>query len=229
MSEDPTPFFLFLLKFCTTKYIFTFMVSQPSIQTLIEGYHQFKHKYFEQNNIYENLVKNDQKPKALVIACCDSRVDPAIITNCKPGDLFVIRNIANLVPPFSDNTSHQNINAALKFGIINLNIKNIIVLGHSHCGGISSLMDDSHDKWMEIAMPAKQEVLEKHANHPPEEQKRLCEQTSLIMSLNNLKTFPWIKERVLTDELFLHAWYFDLATGIIKTYDQASDQFVSLN
>jgi len=208
--------------------MFTFMTNQSYIQPLIDGYQQFKNKYFEKNNVYKNLVQNGQKPKALVIACCDSRVDPAIITNCNPGDLFVVRNIANLVPPFSDNNTHQSTRAALKFGILSLNIKNIIVLGHSHCGGINSLMDNCHDTWMEIAIPAKQEVLTKHANQSPEEQKRLCEQTSLIMSLNNLRTFPWIKERVLTNELFLHAWYFDLATGAMKTYNPSCNKFTEL-
>jgi carbonic anhydrase len=196
-----------------------FMIYQSNIQSLIDGYNQFKHKYSAQNS---------QKPKAMFIACCDSRINPAIITNCDPGDLFVVRNIANLVPPFSNDTVHHSINAALKFGITNLNINNIIVLGHSHCGGINSLMDNNHDAWMEIARPAKQEVLTKYPDHSPEEQKRLCEQTSLIMSLNNLKTFPWIKERVLANELFLHAWYFDLATGVIKTYDLSCDKFTEL-
>lgn len=198
------------------------MTNQSAVQSLIKGYQQFKHKYFEKNNIYENLVQNGQKPKALVIACCDSRTDPAMITNCNPGDIFAIRNVANLVPPFSDDKTHHSIYAALKFGIINLGIKNIIVLGHSHCGGICSLMENNHDKWMEIAMPTKQEVLAKYANHPLEEQKRQCEQISIINSLNNLKTYPWIKERVLANELSLHAWYFDLSTGTLTRLQQAS-------
>jgi carbonic anhydrase len=204
----------------------------PTILSLIKGYKRFKNKYFKNTKSFENLV-NSQKPKALVIACCDSRVDPAIITDCDPGDLFVVRNIANLVPPFG---SDCNTSAALEFGVKVLEVNDIIVLGHSNCGGIHALMkkqekkdsSSSVSKWVDIAKPAKKSVLKQDSNSSLEEKIYHCEKKSLLISLNNLKTFPWINKRVLENKLFLHAWYFDLATGAIETYKSSSDKFIPL-
>ncbi len=207
-----------------------------TITPLIEGYKRFKSQYFEKNNSFDALIKHGQKPKTLVVACCDSRTDPAIITGCQPGDLFVVRNIANLVPPFDDRAQHYSVSASLEFGVLGLDVHNIIVLGHSHCGGIRALMEAPKDKnssstiigWMNIAKTSKQKVLAQHPRSTHDKQCYYCEKESLLTSLNNLTTFPWIKERVLKRQLSLHAWYFNLETGAIETYQETSKKFFPL-
>ena len=213
------------------------MTTDSAILPLIEGYKQFRKEHFENTQTFDDLVENGQKPKTLVIACCDSRVDPAIVTNCNPGELFVVRNIANLVPPFAGDSHHHGTSAALEFGVLNLGVSDIIVFGHSHCGGIRALMtepeagspsSDFITSWMDIAKPAKQQVIEQHPDYSLDEQMHCCEKESLLISLRNLETFPWIRDRVQKQQLFLHAWYFDLNTGMIETYDASSDKFVPL-
>ncbi len=135
----------------------------PAITPLIEGYKQFRSKYFGKSKSLEKLVTHDQKPKILVISCSDSRVDPAIILGSKPGELFVVRNVANLVPPFESDLKHHGTSAALEFGVLDLEVKHIIVLGHTHCGGIRALMEAPENTppsnfitaWMDIADSAK--------------------------------------------------------------------------
>ncbi|HZW61088.1 MAG TPA: carbonic anhydrase [Candidatus Babeliales bacterium] len=200
------------------------------IDKLIDGNKKFRKKFFnEKNTLFDELVSQGQKPKFMVIACCDSRVDPAIIFNCQPGELFTIRNIANLVPPCENADSYHGTSAALEFGTRFLEVKHIIVFGHTYCGGIQSLFTkqvfekNAHGfigKWMELARPAYDKVSTEHAHESVEKKMILCSQYALINSLNNVQSFPWIQERVDNQSLFLHAWYFDLDTGSIHIYDK---------
>lgn len=208
------------------------------IEALIRGHEKFKRKYYDSaDSEFEALVREGQKPQILMIACCDSRVDPAIITNCKPGDLFVIRNVANLVPPYENDNTYHGTSAALEFGVTGLGIQHIIVFGHTQCGGIKALVENENNvrsgkgfisKWMELAKPAYDQVMEFHAATHIEEQAHLCGQYSLINSYKNLFTFPWIKERVEAGQLFLHAWYFDLHSGGIFCFDTEKYGFKEL-
>jgi carbonic anhydrase len=216
------------------------MKKQPinsAIASLVAGYRRFKSKHFGRLKTYDDLVEQ-QTPNVLVIACSDSRVDPAIITQAEPGELFVVRNVANLVPPFFERDPiHHGTSAALEFGVLQLGITDIIVFGHSHCGGIRALMESSGETsassfiaaWMKIASPAKEQVLKQHPQSSPDEQALCCEKASLLISLKNLMTFPWIAKRVRNNELFLHAWYFDLETGVVKAYEPDTDAFQPLD
>lgn len=210
-----------------------------SMIKLIKGYKKFQQHYFESNNLlFENLVEDGQKPKFLVIACCDSRVDPAIITGCAPGELFVVRNVANLVPPFDNDRKHHGTSAALEFAVCGLGVKHIIVLGHNHCGGIAALLknetqaENPHrgfiESWMDIAVAARNNVQAKYSDLPFAEQACHCEKMALQISLNNLLTFPWIKEKVDAKMLYIHAWYFDLKKGEITRFDQQTKTFKKL-
>jgi carbonic anhydrase len=208
------------------------------ISRLIQGYQEFRDHYFDgTNSIYDQLVRHGQQPKILMIGCSDSRVDPAIIMNCQPGDLFVIRNVANLVPPYEKDNGYHGTSAALEFGVCMLGVEHIIIFGHTECGGIRALLENNQNvnasksfinKWMEIAQPAHQVVLEKHAQASFEEKTTFCEQYALINSFNNLQTFPWIKEKFVMKTLFLHAWYFDLSEGIIYAFDREQQTFKEL-
>lgn len=120
------------------------MISSP--QKLIDGFLRFRQQHFEsEGGSFQQLVAQGQTPKTLVVACCDSRVDPALVLDCAPGDLFVIRNVANLVPPAEGRVGHHGTSAALEFGVRKLGVEHIIVLGHAHCGGIHALVRDGWD------------------------------------------------------------------------------------
>ena len=206
------------------------------IKHLIEGYLQFREEYIlNENPVFKRLADFGQSPRTLIIACSDSRVDPALLMNCSPGDLFVVRNVANLVPPYDDTDSYHGTSAAVEYAVTALNVQHIIILGHSNCGGINSLFQNKISKnksfiakWMEIAKDSKEIVLEKHHDESINNQAYLCGKYSIVKSLQNLMTFPWIKERVDELCLFIHGWHFDMETGIIDTYDYHENKFSEL-
>ncbi len=203
------------------------------VKNLIEGYQRFYKKYFqEQPEIYDSLFEQGQSPKFLVISCCDSRVHPAQVMDTVPGDIFVIRNVANLVPVNEPDSKSHGTSAAMEYAVKHLEVDHIIIFGHSECGGIKSLMEGDHldhnyvyiDPWMEIARTARYEVIEKHFDKNFAEQCELCEKASIGVSLNNLMTFPWIKKRVDSGKLSIHGWYFDIDTGSLL--GKQDDEFI---
>lgn len=203
---------------------------------LIEGFSRFREKHFAQNDaLFRKLVEQGQAPKTLVVACCDARVDPALILDCAPGDLFVIRNVANLVPPAESQGHYHGTSAALEFGVRKLDIEHIIVLGHAHCGGIRALMEGDMQventfisEWMGIADAAREQVNREFADADSAAHHRACEQQAIMVSLDNLMTFSWICERVKQGTLALHGWYFDIERGELLGYDAATGQFEAL-
>jgi carbonic anhydrase len=207
-----------------------------SPRQLIEGFRRFREHHFAEGGVqFQDLVQFGQTPKALVVACCDSRVDPALVLDCAPGDLFVIRNVANLVPPAENQGHYHGTSAALEFGVRNLGVQHIIVLGHAQCGGIHALLEGSVDKdesfiaeWMGIAEAAREQVEKEHAKASNEVRHRACEQHAILVSLSNLMTFSWIRERVEQDKLDLHGWYFDIERGELLGYNAATRQFEML-
>lgn len=204
---------------------------------LIQGYQDFYNKYFKSGDttLYQDLVKQGQAPKTMVIACSDSRVDPALVLNCSPGELFVVRNVANLVPPCENDAKHHGTSAALEFAVCFLKVEHIIILGHTYCGGIQALLRDETEHleqrsfishWMEIAREARIQALQK--NGTPKEQETHCCEYSLMASLDNLHSFPWIKERLSNGSLSLHAWLFDLESGLIKRFNETQQRFENI-
>lgn len=203
------------------------------IAKLIDGFKQFQERYFgEEKSLFANL-KREQRPKTLVIGCSDSRVDPALLTGCDPGELFVVRNVANLVPPCEHDGSYHGVSAALEYAVCFLEVEHIIILGHSGCGGILALLEGASQgksaeyigKWVEIAGQARDIVKRHMADKPRHIQAEACEQISVLISLENLLTFPWLKERVEAGTLFLHGWYVDISTGNLFSYLPSSGRF----
>lgn len=206
-------------------------------QNLVEGFRRFRERHFERNdNLYQHLVKEGQTPKTLVISCCDSRVDPALVLDCAPGDLFVIRNVANLVPPSEDRAGHHGTTAAIEYAIRILAVEHIIVLGHAHCGGINTLVktggvsnpDSYMADWMCLAESARASVMAEMPDAPLEEKLHACEQRAILVSLKNLMTFSWVRERVEDGTLTLHGWYFDIEHGQLLRFNPAADRFEAL-
>jgi len=205
------------------------------IDKLVEGYGRFRESYFsDDRTLFDRLTRQGQSPKTIVVGCCDSRVDPAIVTDCEPGDLFIIRNVANLVPPCEGAGSFHGTSAALEFGVRRLEVENIVVLGHAQCGGIRALLAQEPgaapaagfiDGWMRVASHARNRVLSRLPDATPDELQRACEQEAILVSLDNLLTFPWILERVAQRKLTLHGWYFDLEQGEMLRFNPESHRF----
>lgn len=183
---------------------------------LISGYSHFRKKYAQGEDSLMRTLEKGQKPKAIVVACCDSRVDPSIILQCDPGDLFIIRNVANIVPPFKKDGQPHFVGAALEFGIRFLNIKHLILLGHSQCGGIKTLLLDEPSRDQNdfltdyVATVKKAKINAKDVDS--------CAQSAIHVSYENCFTFPWLREKVEKGELFLHQWFFDIKKGEILRY-----------
>ena len=211
--------------------------SVAGIEDFVEGFERFRAKYFAGDTGLFARLRQGQSPSALVISCCDSRADPGMLLGAGPGDIFVVRNVANLVPPYRDGAQMPGIRADIEFAVKSLNVAHIIILGHSGCGGIRALMDGEgiteHNfefigTWVGIARPVRERVLRELADRPQAEQIRACEQGAIAQTLENLMTFPWIRERVEGGDLELHGWYFDIDAGDLLAWSSDTGSFASL-
>lgn len=203
------------------------------ITRLLTGIKKFQQHYFGDNPKLANTLIAGQNPQVLMIGCCDSRVDPALLTACAQGDLFVLRNIANLVPPYLKNDDYHGVTSSIEYAVCHLKVSDIIVLGHYDCGGIAALLESANNnetgefigKWISIANPARDKVLREMPDEPREKQARACEKESILISLKNLMTFPWIRDRVSKGQLTIHGWYYNISTGQLRCYNQAKEEF----
>lgn len=206
-------------------------------QALIEGFLRFRDNHFPSNDIeYTRLFAEGQKPKFLIVGCCDSRVDPAIIFNCAPGELFVVRNVANIVPPNEARIGHHGTTAAIEYGVCNLGVEHVVILGHQHCGGIQTLLQTARDSnpdsfiddWMKLVDSARVSVEQDYADASLDVRRRACEQRAILVSLGNLLTYPWITQRIATNTLRIHGWYFDVKQGQLLGHNATTGQFEPL-
>jgi carbonic anhydrase len=207
------------------------------IATFLAGFARFQAKYFDGEESLFARLRQGQSPCALVISCCDSRVDPAMLTGADPGDIFVVRNVGNLVPPYRNGAEMPGIRADIEFAVKTLNVKRIIILGHRSCGAIQALMNgegitEHHYEfigtWVSIARQARERVLRELPGESAAVQAKACEQWAISLSLDNLMSFPWIRERVEAGVLTLHGWYFDIDTGDLLGYAPETASFVPL-
>jgi carbonic anhydrase len=203
------------------------------VSKFLAGIANFQQQHFGDNPERANDLMAGQKPQALLIGCCDSRVDPALLTDSSPGDLFILRNIANLVPPYSKSEDYHGVSSSIEYAVIYLNVTDIIILGHSNCGGIGALLAAAEGQptgefignWVNIAASARDKVLTEMAAETPEKQARACEKEAILVSLKNLMTFPWVKERVARGQLSLHGWYYNMGTGQLRHYNQLTGEY----
>lgn len=201
---------------------------------LIEGFARYQKQYFADDaSLYESL-NTGQKPHTLVIGCCDSRVHPPALLGTQPGDIFVVRNVANLVPPYDANNQHASVAAALEFAVNVLEVKRIMVLGHKNCGGIRGLMDGSASpnsalaQWLGIANTAREAAQKIYYKNPEQNPYEICELTAILVSLNNLQTYPWLATKVAQGSVQLDGWYFDMQAGTLLGYNTDTQEFQTL-
>ncbi|MEX2452097.1 MAG: carbonic anhydrase [Rhodospirillales bacterium] len=202
---------------------------------LVDGYRRFREKYYAHYRaLYESLADKGQTPDTMIISCCDSRVEPAAIFNAKPGELFVIRNVANLVPPYESEGNYHGTSAAIEFAVRGLQVKNIVILGHSRCGGIKAFLDglcepgiggDFIGTWMSIIRPSRADVLRRYGDADPDVLQRAMEHAAIGVSLDNLMTFPFVSERLESRRLQLHGGFFDIASGELFSLDRHNHKF----
>lgn len=209
----------------------------PSLQNLVGGFKTYKATLYNQHkNLISHFLQQGRKPTTLFITCCDLRTSPDSITSSSLGDLYTIRTIAGLVPPYADVGAHGSV-AAIQYAVEVLKVENIVVMGHTHCEGIHSLMTyepkgseeyDPMANWLHIAKDAKEAVQSQLAGKPLPEQEKACEQESVLVSLKNLLTYPWIKDRIENDSLYVYGWHFDIVAGDLLCFNPASQQFEAL-
>lgn len=190
------------------------------MDNLIEGYRRFRATgWQEHRRLFKELAAKGQSPRALVVTCADSRLDPQLIFSTAPGEIFVIRNVAALVPPYEPDTAYHGTSAALEFAVRVLKVENVIVMGHAQCGGIAALLHGAGEggadfvkHWMDIAATARDRAL-LMAGGNAENAQTLCEHEAVKVSLEHLMTFPWVRERADAGSLSLHGLYFGIESG----------------
>ncbi len=194
--------------------------------------------YFKKNKEdLLKLVKNGQKPKALFIGCSDSRVIPDMMLQTKPGDLFVLRNVGNFVPPFSPDDDYHATASGIEYAVSVLKVQEIIICGHSYCGACAALYEDIKDpslvhtkRWLSLGEKAKKNALLSLGNDAnKEELLRLTEKLSIVNQIENILTYPKVKERFENGDLHIHGWYYHIENGKIEYYDADSYEFVPLD
>ncbi len=204
-------------------------------QRLVEGYRAFcGSRLITEQHRYRALAEQGQSPEIMVIGCCDSRVSPEVIFDAQPGELFVVRNVANLVPPYNPDGAHRAVSAALEFAVHGLKVKHIVVLGHAQCGGIRAYAvpgtplssSDFIGKWMELIEPATEMLEPRTSTEDLDAYLLRLEQASVVKTLDNLLTFPWVAKLVESRRMALHGAYFGVATGQLTVLDRQRNAFL---
>jgi carbonic anhydrase len=193
---------------------------------LLEGLKRYQLEHLPHlRDHFARLAAEGQKPTTLFLGCCDSRLVPNLLTDSGPGEIFVVRNVGNFVPPFEHDDGYHGTSAAIEFGVMILKVTDIVICGHSDCGAIRALYEDASDStphittWLQLGRAA---MLEGEVNR---ELLTRTEQRSIVVQLEHLMSFPMVHERVAAGQLSLHGWYFDIATGEVLVLDIASGKF----
>lgn len=219
-------------------------IRHTAIRRLLAGVKSFRARYYERDpENMRQLVEEGQKPDVLLIGCSDSRVDPALLTLAEPGELFVVRNVASMVPPYQPDERHHGTSAAIEYAVRVLKVSHIVVLGHAHCGGVQGLIrvkagekieGDFIAPWVSIAESACDQYIDAALRGAPDEEREsrrrmvmermlespfAVERAAVRCSVDNLFTFPCVKELVRLGRLNVHGWWFDLDTGDVWTLD----------
>jgi carbonic anhydrase len=209
------------------------------IETLLNGFRKFREMYFEKSpGIYQDLLSHGQNPRFAVVACSDSRVDPAIVLQTEPGDIFSVRNVAALVPPYEEGRHYHGTGAALEFAVTELGVDHIIIMGHAHCGGIAAMVHSQEgghaggkfiSSWTDLLREAHSRALATEPDLDGDALLRASERQSVRLSLENLATFPFVREAMEAGNLNLHGWYLNIFEGALEIWNPDTGTFERLS
>jgi carbonic anhydrase len=209
------------------------------IEALLRGFRKFREMYFgEAPGLYRGFRIRGQNPRFAVVACSDSRVDPAIVLQTEPGDMFAVRNVAALVPPCEVDGHYHGTSAALEFAVTELAVSHIIIIGHAHCGGIAAMVRKQEggkvggtfiDAWTDLLREARERALAGDPGLVGEALLRASERQSVLLSLDNLATFPFIRAAMAAGNLSLHGWYLNIFEGVLEIWNPDAEIFERIN
>ncbi len=207
----------------------------PLFRQMLDGYRRFRSSgWAEQRERWDELAVG-QHPEVMVIACSDSRVDPTQIFDARPGEMFVVRNVAALVPPYEEDEAYHGVSAALEFAVTQIEVKELVVMGHGACGGCAAALTDRFKgaesgagrfiaRWVDMLDEARERVRRKYPDLGPDAVREM-ELEGVRISLRNLMAFPWVRDRVESGRLRLHGAYFAIADGVLHVLDTESGEF----
>ncbi|WP_414583577.1 carbonic anhydrase [Scytonema sp. PCC 10023] len=202
------------------------------IKRLIAGFHEFHDNYFITHREFFEHLSHGQTPDVLLITCSDSRIDPNLITQTQPGELFVIRNIGNIIPPYG--TPNGGEGAGIEYAVQALDIKDVVVCGHSHCGAMKGLLQIGnlahqmplvYDWLRHYGEPTRRLVLDNYKDYPSDKLLKIAIEQNVLTQIENLETYPVIRSRLHSGQLTLHAWIYEIESGEVFTYDASTRQF----
>lgn len=203
------------------------------MEKLYKGIHKFHESYFIREEDFFKNLSHSQDPEVLFITCSDSRVDPNLVTQSRPGELFIVRNVGNIIPPYDAIKDKNSVVAAIEFAVLVLKVKDIILCGHSNCGAINSLyMDDKElckmphlRDWLKIASPVKEMISSVYPDLAGISLNRKTEEENILFQLRNIETYPFVVQALNDGKLHIHGWYYDIGTGAVYSYNPVKDAF----
>lgn len=200
---------------------------------LYKGIWNFQRSYFREEEEFFRRLSEGQSPEVLFITCADSRVDPNLVTQSRPGELFIVRNVGNIVPPYGSIKDKNSVAAAIELAVLDLKVKDVIICGHSNCGAMQALYRDEGEtqnmphlmEWLRIAHSVKNLILSHYAGANAEIRQRVTEEENILLQLHNIQTYPFVRQALDEGKLHLHGWYYNIGTGSIYYYNSAEDVF----
>jgi carbonic anhydrase len=210
------------------------------IDTLLSGFRKFRESYYEKEpDLYRNLLRDGQHPRFAVVACSDSRVDPAIVLQTEPGEIFAVRNVAALVPPYEEAGAYHGTSAALEFAIDGLKVEHVIIIGHAHCGGVQAMVHNQEPggptggmfitAWTDLLRKARERALAVDPTLTGDDLVDASERQAVRLSLQNLDTFPFIRKAVAENRVSLHGWYLNIINGTLEIWNPEAGVFEAQN
>lgn len=205
------------------------------VEKLYKGIHTFQESYFKREKDFFKQLSEEQSPEVLFITCADSRVDPNLVTQSKPGELFIVRNVGNIVPPYDAIKDKNSVAAAIEFAVLGLKVRDVIVCGHSNCGAMQALYKDRGElvnmphlnEWLQLAEPVRR-IVERfypNAHTSAASRLRITEEENILLQLSNIQTYPFVAQALREGTLHLHGWYYDIGSGGMCSYSPSTDRF----
>lgn len=207
------------------------------MERLYKGVHKFQSSYFKKKEEFFKRLQTGQSPEVLFITCSDSRVDPNLVTQSRPGELFILRNVGNIIPPYNAIRDKNSVAAAIELAVLGLKVSDIIVCGHSNCGAMEILFKDDAAfldmphlrEWVRLAEPVRRIVEKHYQKSNPQIKSRITEKENILVQIGNIETYPFVEKALEEWRLRSHGWYYDIGTGRISVYNPETDAFEDIS